>query len=49
MFISSESVKLLLLFTEAAAIKLGQERAFLERLIDWCGVEAHAGVKGKIL
>ncbi|CAG5130021.1 unnamed protein product [Candidula unifasciata] len=32
---------------EAAAIKLGQERAFLERLIEWCGVEAHAGVKGE--
>lgn len=32
---------------EAAAVKLGQERAFLDRLSDWCGVEAHAGVKGE--
>ncbi|XP_059144115.1 rap1 GTPase-GDP dissociation stimulator 1-like isoform X2 [Physella acuta] len=32
---------------EAAAIKLGQERAFLDCLSDWCGVEAHAGVKGE--
>ncbi|GFS18606.1 Rap1 GTPase-GDP dissociation stimulator 1-like [Elysia marginata] len=29
---------------EAAAVKLGQERAFLESLTDWCG-QAHAGVK----
>ncbi|GFO23481.1 rap1 GTPase-GDP dissociation stimulator 1 [Plakobranchus ocellatus] len=31
---------------EAAALKLGQERAFLECLTDWCG-QAHAGVKGE--
>ncbi|RUS80410.1 hypothetical protein EGW08_011822 [Elysia chlorotica] len=31
---------------EAAAIKLGQERTFLECLTDWCG-QAHAGVKGE--
>ncbi|XP_005112444.1 rap1 GTPase-GDP dissociation stimulator 1 isoform X2 [Aplysia californica] len=32
---------------EAAAMKLGQERTFLECLAEWCSVEAHAGVKGE--
>uniref|UniRef100_A0A2C9K185 Uncharacterized protein n=1 Tax=Biomphalaria glabrata TaxID=6526 RepID=A0A2C9K185_BIOGL len=32
---------------ESAAIKLGQDRTFLDCLSEWCGVEAHAGVKGE--
>ncbi|KAH9502306.1 Rap1 GTPase-GDP dissociation stimulator 1-B [Bulinus truncatus] len=32
---------------EAAAVKLGQDHAFLDRLSEWCGVESHAGVKGE--
>nr|KAG5690696.1 hypothetical protein BaRGS_005059 [Batillaria attramentaria] len=32
---------------EAAAISLGQERDFLNCLVDWCAVEEHAGVKGE--
>lgn len=32
---------------EAAAVSLGQERDFLNCMVDWCGVEEHAGVKGE--
>ncbi|XP_076458299.1 rap1 GTPase-GDP dissociation stimulator 1-B-like isoform X2 [Babylonia areolata] len=32
---------------EAAATSLGQDRDFLNCLVDWCAVEEHAGVKGE--
>ena len=36
-------------WAESAAITLGQDRDFLNCLVDWCAVEEHAGVKGQIL
>ncbi|KAL8600638.1 hypothetical protein ACOMHN_030294 [Nucella lapillus] len=32
---------------EAAAMSLGQDRDFLNCLVDWCTVDEHAGVKGE--
>jgi hypothetical protein len=34
---------------EGAAKKLGTNKQFLERLVEWCSVEEHAGVKGRAI
>ena len=38
-----------LFFVEKAAKTLGGNEEFMKRLIEWCAVEDHAGVKGKNL
>ena len=32
---------------EEAALRLGQDREFMTRLVEWCAVEEHPGVKGQ--
>lgn len=32
---------------ETAALQLGTDRGFMDRLVGWCEVEEHAGVQGK--
>ncbi|XP_021361623.1 rap1 GTPase-GDP dissociation stimulator 1-like isoform X1 [Mizuhopecten yessoensis] len=32
---------------EAAAVQLGKNREFVTRLVEWCDVDEHAGVKGE--
>jgi hypothetical protein len=32
---------------ETAALQLGTDRAFVDRLVGWCDVDEHAGVQGK--
>ena len=35
-------------FLEEAAVKLGQHREFVTRLVEWSACEEHPGVKGTI-
>ena len=32
---------------EDAALRLGQDREFITRLVEWCAVDEHPGVKGE--
>ena len=34
---------------EEAALRLGQDREFITRLVEWCAVEEHPGVKGQLM
>jgi len=35
------------IISEAAAVRLGTNKEFLGRLVQWCDVDEHAGVQGK--
>ena len=36
-----------LIISETAALQLGTDRGFMDRLVGWCEVDEHAGVQGK--
>lgn len=36
-----------LVISETAALQLGTDRGFMDRLVGWCEVDEHAGVQGK--
>lgn len=36
------------MLTEEAAKTLGTDKDFMNKLVDWCNVEEHAGVKGEL-
>lgn len=35
------------MISETAALQLGTDRGFMDRLVGWCEVDEHAGVQGK--